>query len=313
MILYHHFMVSQFASLAGFMEHYKDEDTCLKAFEAARFRNGDYCPHCGNTIIYRFKSGKRFRCAGCKQDFTIKTRTVFGESKVPLRKWFIAIYLLTTAKKGISSLQLATQVGVTQKTAWFMDHRIRKAMKRNKGQLWGTIEVDETYIGGKEKNKHKSKRVGGTRGRSLVNKTPIVGMLQRDGEIRAEVVENTGMRTVEQKIVTHCAPGSQIFTDDYASYNRIQLWFNHEKVCHSTGEYTRKGNIHSNGAESFWALFKRGYIGIYHYMSAKHLQRYVDEFTYRFNARESSFATVFDALINSTTDTANLPYEVLTA
>ncbi|SRR5579883_2338689 len=144
----------RFASLIDFMGHYKDEETCRAFFEQMRFRNGDYCPHCGYMTIYRFGDG-RYRCAGCKRDFTIKTGTVFGESKIPLRKWFIAIYLLTTCRKGISSVQLAKQVGVTQKTAWFMDHRIRKAMKQGRGQLFGTIEADETYVGGKEKNKHR--------------------------------------------------------------------------------------------------------------------------------------------------------------
>lgn len=174
--------------------------------------------------------------------------------------------------------------------------------------------IDEDfYIGGKEKNKHKSKRLGGTQGRSTLTKTPVVGMLQRDGEIRATVVDDTRMRTIEQQLIQHCQIGSQIFTDEYASYNRVKLWFNHEKVVHSAGEYARKGGIHSNGAESFWALFKRGYIGIYHSMSPKHLQRYVDEFAYRFNSRQSEFESVFHSLISSATDTGNLPYKVLTA
>ena len=153
MILYYYVMANKHSSLIEFLADYKDEESCRKFFERIRFRNGDYCPHCGNVSIYRFGGGKRYRCAGCKKDFTIKTGTVFGESKISLRKWFIAIYLLTTCRKGISSVQLAKQVGVTQKTAWFMDHRIRKAMKQGRGQLFGIVEADETYVGGKAKNR----------------------------------------------------------------------------------------------------------------------------------------------------------------
>ncbi|MEG0287368.1 MAG: IS1595 family transposase [Victivallaceae bacterium] len=196
-------METQCQSLIDFLAFFKDEETCIKHFEASRFCNGEYCAHCGHTSIYRMKGG-RFRCAKCKQDFTIKTNTIFGESKLTLRKWFVAIYLLTISTKGISSIQLAKHVGVTQKTAWFMDHRIRQAMQQGNNQLFGTVEVDETYIGVKKINM-PGKRIEGTQGRITKAKTAIVGLVQRGGEARANVVENVTMCTIEKKYRGACA------------------------------------------------------------------------------------------------------------
>lgn len=300
-----------FKTLTDFLDYFKDEETCNEHFAKIRFRNGEYCPHCGYAVVYQFNDGKRYRCAKCHQDFTIKTGTIFGESKLPLRKWFIAIYLLSTYNKGISSVQLAKQVGVTQKTAWFMDHRIRSAMKQNKGQLFGTIEMDETYVGGLEKNKHLSKREGGKQGRNPKAKIPVIGLIQRGGEIRAEVAENVKMITVESKVIKHAKLGSQLYTDDFLSYSRIGKLYPHKIVKHAKGEYVRDGHIHSNTIESFWALFKRGYQGIYHQMSRKHLQRYVDEFTYRFNRRMNSFQDIFSDVIESITQNEKLSYKKL--
>jgi ISXO2-like transposase domain len=211
----------------------------------------------------------------------------------------------------LSSVKLAEQVGVTQKTGWFIDHRIREAMKQNAGQLFGTIEVDETYVGGLEKNKHASKRTAGTQGRSPKVKTPIVGMMQRGGEIRAKVVERVTMQEVENNIVQNAAQGSQIISDDFLSYNRISKMFPHKRIGHARGEYVN-GDVHTNTIESFWALFKRGYHGIYHHMSRKHLQRYVDEFTFRFNRRADDMQVKFSDVVARVSESNKLPYKTLT-
>lgn len=302
----------EFKTLVEFLEYFKDEETCREHFTAIRFRNGEYCPHCNHTIVYKFSNGKRYRCGGCKQDFTIKTGTVFGESKLPLKKWFIAIYLLSNSSKGISSIQLAKHVGVTQKTGWFMDHRLRSAMKANKGQLFGTVEVDETYVGGLVRNMHKSKvdktRVGtGGKGKAI-----LAGIKSRDKkEVRARVVVSTESNQLHLLIKKEVAAGATVYTDEHRGYNNLNGYT--RKAVNHSGKIYVEGDAHTNGIESFWALFKRAYHGIYHQMSPKHLQKYVDECAFRLNQKsnEMDFQQAFSQMVERTTDGKQLPYKEL--
>ena len=302
----------EFKTLAEFTDYFCDEATCLKHYTEIRFGNGKYCPHCGHMEIYRFKDGKRYRCAKCKQDFTIKTGTVFGESKLPLRKWFIAIYLLSTTSKGMSSVQVAKHVGVTQKTAWFMAHRIREAHRQNKGQLFGTIEADETFIGGLSKNMHKAKRLAAIKGTGGFGKTPIFGMKSRGGEVRAQTVPSVGMVDLHKVIKETVVPGSTLYTDKWVAYRGLKDQFNHTTVDHMAKQYV-VGDCHTNSIESFWALFKRGYHGVYHHMSRKHMQRYINEFTFRFNRRAEKMQSVFSDVVARVAESTKLPYKELTA
>lgn len=301
--------IFEFATLTEFTDYFRDEKTCVEHFAAARFRNGEYCPHCRHAKIYKCANGKRYHCANCKQDFTIRTKTVFGESKLPIRKWYMAIYLLSTTSKGISSVQLAKHLGVTQKTAWFMDHRIRKAMKDNKGQLFGTVEVDETWVGGLAKAMHKKQRA--KQGTGGVGKVGVMGLLQRNGPIVAGVISGSDSDTLAGKVHKHVEPGTRVFTDTWRGYNGLHSHFAHETINHAV--CFGKGELHTNSIESFWALFKRGYQGIYHQMSRKHLQRYIDEFVFRFNQRPLAMADVFANVVDRVTDCSQLPYKELIA
>jgi transposase-like protein len=303
--------IFEFKTLTEFTDYFCDEATCVKHFTSIRFANGEYCPHCGHTEIYAFSSGKRYRCKSCKQDFTIKTGTVFGESKLPLRKWFMAIYLLSTTSKGISSVQLAKHVGVTQKTGWFMDHRIRKAMQQNRGQLFGRVEADETFIGGLSKNMHRHKREAKIKGTGGTDKTPIFGLRSRTGEVRAKVVNSVGMADLHKEINENVAIGSTLYTDQWVAYRGLRQYVR-GVVNHGAREYV-KGDCHTNGIESFWALFKRGYHGVYHQMSRKHLQRYLNEYAFRLNRRNRSMQSIFSEIVATVMNTKQLPYKELIA
>lgn len=280
-------MMKQFGSLIELFDAFPDEQSCIDHLREIRWRDGEFCPYCGSTRVYHFSDRKTHKCGDCQSRFSIKVGTIFHDSKLPLRKWFAAIWLITSHKKGIASTALAKDLKITQKTAWFVLHRLRHAARTNSfnAPLTGTIEADSTFVGGKEKNKHSSKRRPGSQGGS--GKEIVLGIVQRDGELRAGVVQDMKGKTARRIIAENVEPGSTVMTDEdraFSGLGKDGYW--HHAVNHSAGEYVRHQTIHTNTIESVWALLKRQIIGIHHWVSPKHLQRYVDEMTWRVNRRD---------------------------
>lgn len=267
-------------SLYELFQQFPNEEAARLFFEKNRWKGETSCPHCGSTGVVECKDHNPmpYRCRDCRKHFSVRTGTVLAESRLPLLKWLMAIYMMTTARKGIPSTQMARELGITQKSAWFLAQRIRETwLSSFDGGMGGQIQVDETYIGGKEKNKHAHKKLHA--GRGAVGKTAVVGVLERNGRVVALPVQSTDRETLHGIINATVQKRATVYTDEHRSYLNLE-GYAHEAVCHSVGEYVRD-QAHTNGVESFWALLKRGYYCIYHHMSAKHLHRYVNEFSFR--------------------------------
>lgn len=285
-----------FRNLIECMDYFKSPQVCREYLVNLRWSNGIACPHCGSTHVYTFKDGKTYKCAEkeCKMKFNVLSKTIFENTKIPLQKWFAALYLITSHKKGISSIQVGKDISVTQKTAWFMMHRLRfmfAAPALNK-PLRGIVEVDETFVGGKLSNKRQHlpnfDRFKYYKGKNYKGdvKDIVVGAVARDGRVITRVINAVSKENLFQFIKDNIKNGTMVVTDELQQYKALpKEGYKHNFVRHGVRQYI-KGNAHTNTIEGVWGLFKRSIIGIYHHVSSKHLQRYTTETSFRYNTRK---------------------------
>jgi len=304
-------METQFKNLQQLLDFFKDEQTCKDWYEQQRWGGSIACPHCGNAgKIYRTNRG--FKCGEklCGKKFTVISGTIFENTKISLRLWFGAMYLISTSKKGVSSLQLAEQLGVTQKTAWFINHRIREMLKDSAPETFtDVVQIDETLVGGLNKNRHADKKHKNTQGGK--GKSIVFGARSITGKVKTLVIPNTEISTILPVVKNWIETGSIMVTDEARQYHKsLDADFFHVSINHSEGQYA-SGCFTTNNMENFWSTFKRGIIGIYHYVSPQHLQRYATEFEYRYNNRKDSGVEKFETAIKGA-DSKRLTYDTLT-
>jgi transposase-like protein len=268
------------------IKFFSNPETCIWFVAVLRWPDGVECPRCGGGGFSWLKTRMMFKCKTCQKQYSVKVGTIFEDSAIGLNKWLTAMWLMSSCKNGVSSCEIARSIGVTQKSAWFMDHRIRRAMKTGSFmKMSGEVEVDETFIGGKARNMHthvKARRITGTGGK---DKTAVVGMLERGGEVRVAVIPNRRKSVLQAQVRQHVEAGSALYTDSLLSYDGLAADYAHQVVDHAV-EYVN-GRVHTNGLENFWSLLKRGISGTYVSVEPFHLSRYLDEQAFRYNNRKN--------------------------
>lgn len=292
--------ILEFETIRELLSHFNTEERCREYLADLRWRGKPKCPHCDNEgKVWINKDGKKYKCSACKKQFTVTVGTIFHGTRIELRDWFYAIFLFGNHKKGISSVQIAKDIGITQKSAWYMLQRIRQIMRERNGKLFGEVEVDETFVGGKNKNRHYDKKVRGNQGRALIDKSAIYGFVERGGRVRTvhlKKLKGKGMRLILSKFVDQ---DSIVYSDEYKNYNGLDdIFRSHNVVNHGIGQYV-DGDNHTNTIESFWSGLKKGIIAIYHSVSKHKLFRYCYEFEFRWNMRGERMSMVFERMISN--------------
>jgi len=303
-------------SLLELTKVFQDDLTCRQHLEQMLWNGKPVCPHCAtDEKIYRYKNGKMFKCGTCRKQFTVTVGTIFEDSHVSLLKWFMAIWCVTNKAKGIASTQLADEIGVQQRTAWFMLQRIRYALQKKSLQvkLSGIIEADETFIYPKAANIHASKkpamRAGKNISKSSATHIPVLGMLERNGRLVTKVIKDATAMCIVPIVRQTVEPQSVLMSDGFQAYKLMKNTYDHQFVNHDKGEYVR-GNVHINSIEGHWGLFKRGLVGVFHHMSQKHLQFYLNEFSWRHNSKGMTKQEKFNLMLNDSN--GRITYKQLT-
>jgi transposase-like protein len=275
-------------TIQEFQNRFKDDDVCLDFMFRQHFGDITECPKCNKTAkFYKRKDRKCYACQHCGHCISPLKDTIFEKSSTSLKSWFFVIFLFSNSKNGVSAKEVQRHIGVTYKCAWRMCKQIRRLFDEANHMLSGIIEIDETYIGGKEKNKHASKKTENNQGRSTKTKTAVLGAVEKEGRVVAKVANSTTSSSVKSFLREHVAINTEVHTDEYQSYNNLEaMQYTHKQVNHSKGKYVI-GKAHTNNIEGFWSQLKRSVHGTYHCVSRKYLQQYVNEFAFRYNHRKS--------------------------